>query len=353
MITKVIIENFQSHKRSEMEFVPGTNVIIGASDSGKSAIFRAINWVVTNRPLGEAFRSEWGGDTRVTIHTDDGHVIERVRSATRNEYIIDGFSLTAFGTEVPAEVTEILQIDSFNIQEQFDMPFLLFNTPGEVAKILNKAASIDDIDKTISGLKRSLNRINTDIASNEQLLKRQEAEMEQYANLPWIEDRLRALEELDKQKTALYTQNAGLRRILGRITSIEAVLSKTEHIPALIERYGALERKSSEYQEQNAQYQRLCRLAERIERGESALKQTEGVEDCLVRLTKADKKADDLKELKKRCIILRKLISDIRGAEVLINQLDKDIERASEEYARLTPDTCPLCGAPMREWEEH
>lgn len=349
MITKVIIENYQSHKKTEVKFVPGTNVIIGESDTGKSAIFRAINWVVSNRPLGDSFRSEWGGDTRVALYTSEGHVVERIRTPSRNEYIIDGQVLKAFGTDPPDEVIEILQIDAFNIQEQFETPFLLSNTPGEVARMLNKAASIDDIDKAISGLKSSLNRINSDIAGNERLLKGQEAEMEQYANLPWIEDRLRALEELDKQKTALYTQNAGLGRILGRVTDIEAVLSKTEHIPALIERYGALEQKSSEYQEQNAQYQRLCRLAERVEEVESDLEQTEGVEDCLVRLTKADKKADDLRELKKGCIILRKLISDIRGAKVLINRLDKDIERASEEYARLTPDTCPLCGAAMGE----
>ena len=36
MIIKVEIENFQSHKNTVLEFVPGTNVVIGESDAGKS-----------------------------------------------------------------------------------------------------------------------------------------------------------------------------------------------------------------------------------------------------------------------------------------------------------------------------
>ena len=88
MLTRVEISNFQSHKHTVLEFIPGTNVIIGGTDTGKSALFRAINWVCSNRPLGDAYRSEWGGDTRVVLHTSEGNIIERFRSDTKNEYTI-------------------------------------------------------------------------------------------------------------------------------------------------------------------------------------------------------------------------------------------------------------------------
>jgi exonuclease SbcC len=67
MIDSLSIQNFQSHEKTELEFDEGINIIIGQSDSGKSAILRALNWVVNNKPNGEAFKSNWGGDTKVKI----------------------------------------------------------------------------------------------------------------------------------------------------------------------------------------------------------------------------------------------------------------------------------------------
>ena len=134
MLKKVLIENFQSHKKSEFDFVPGVNVIIGASDTGKSAIFNAINWVATNRPLGESFRSEWGGDTKVTIHTSSDEQVGRNRTQSTNEYVINNTPLTAFKSDVPQAVLDVLQLDSYSIQSQMDSPFLLSLSPGEPLK---------------------------------------------------------------------------------------------------------------------------------------------------------------------------------------------------------------------------
>ena len=70
MIQKLNIQNFQSHKDTKLEFHPGVNVIIGQSDSGKTAIIRALRWLIWNRPGGDDFRSDWGGGTVVKIKID-------------------------------------------------------------------------------------------------------------------------------------------------------------------------------------------------------------------------------------------------------------------------------------------
>ena len=49
-VRRITLENFQSHKHTEMEFGPELNVIVGPSDSGKSAIIRALKWVMYNEP---------------------------------------------------------------------------------------------------------------------------------------------------------------------------------------------------------------------------------------------------------------------------------------------------------------
>ena len=49
MIKSVEFQNFQSHKKTILEFVPGVNIIVGLSDAGKSAVMRAIKWCLKNQ----------------------------------------------------------------------------------------------------------------------------------------------------------------------------------------------------------------------------------------------------------------------------------------------------------------
>jgi len=87
MIQQLSIANFQSHKDTTLAFDPGLNVIVGPTDCGKTAVIRALRWLIWNRPMGEAFRSTWGGDTEVEITTDDERrwVIRRAKGSN-NEY---------------------------------------------------------------------------------------------------------------------------------------------------------------------------------------------------------------------------------------------------------------------------
>lgn len=52
---RLLIENFQSHEQTEVFFTEGLNVFVGPSDSGKSAILRALRWVLYNEPKGTDF----------------------------------------------------------------------------------------------------------------------------------------------------------------------------------------------------------------------------------------------------------------------------------------------------------
>src|SRR5690606_24238588 len=121
-------------------------------------------------------------------------VIERIKTATRNVYIVNGKALTAFGSEVPEQVSEILRMDEANIQSQMDVPFLLAVSPGEAARLLNKAASIDDIDYTISNLRSEYQKISNNIKFNEGKLKDYEKQIKQYDNLPELEEKLERAE---------------------------------------------------------------------------------------------------------------------------------------------------------------
>lgn len=193
MIKNLHVENFQSHENSHVEFAPGVNVVVGTSDGGKSALLRALNWVATNRPTGEAFRSRWGGDTVVTAVLADGGAVERLRSDKKNEYRLfaddpqaESTVLKAVGQDVPAEVAAALRLGDVNIQYQMDSPFLLSRdwSPGRVAEYLNEIVGLDAIDRaqaTVDGKLRGL-RAQTTQAEADQVAGRQAVEALAYVD---------------------------------------------------------------------------------------------------------------------------------------------------------------------------
>jgi exonuclease SbcC len=136
MISSITLTNFQSHDINFLRLSSGVNVIIGSSDSGKTAILRALNWCVYNRPSGKAHISYWNKDlkdeTTVVITKKQGQVL-RIRGNDFNGYRIargdpDDVSvieLEAVGTDVPEEVTKLLNLSEVNIQRQMDRPFLI------------------------------------------------------------------------------------------------------------------------------------------------------------------------------------------------------------------------------------
>jgi len=306
MLTKVEIENFMSHQNTVLEFLPGTNVIIGESDQGKSAAFTAINWVINNRPLGDFFRSVWGGDTRVALYTAEGDVIERIRTDNKNEYRINGEILEAFGTQVPQEISDILQLDGYNIQAQMDPDFLLSQTPGEAARVLNKAAAIDEIDTTISGISKALYQINSGIKSKKLLLFAQEQNLKQYENLSEIEAKIQQAEELEILKQNQNRKLTELRGILFRIQQVEFTLERTKHLPKVADMVIKVELGLQTYKEINNQY-----------------------------------------------IGLERIIAKTNRIYSIMVEKQREIEALKKEQEKIPLEICPLCGGAMRKGEKH
>ncbi len=395
MLIKAEIENFKCHKNTVFEFIPGTNVIIGKSDKGKSAAFGAINWVFSNRPLGDSFRSDWGGDTRVALYFSEGTVIERIRSVTKNEYIINkGEPLTAFSTGVPEDIVNMLQIDPANIQGQMDPHFLLAATPGEAARMLNKAASIDDIDHTISGLKKSYSRIDNDIKYNKKQIGIHAEEIKQYDNIPVIETKLIAVEELDAEFLQKRKECSELILLVVKASDIKEELAKTKHIPSLLQKHADAEKQFHTYQEKLSQHRKysaaadkavelddelgateyvdqalpllretdaqftnwsaknkriseLRRLSRNAEKTQRSLKSTEFVEQAHPLILKAETAFLHWTERNRRLKELRRLVDTGQKRAASISSVQKAIARLEKEFKELAPGVCPLCGGRM------
>ena len=192
MFKSIRIRNFQSHKHTFIKLNKGVNVIVGNSDHGKSAIIRAVRWVTDNRPSGIAYRSHWGGVTKVEIEKVDGTLISKVRSKTKNFYRIsspenDVQIYKGFNQQVPEEVKAALNMSSINIQNQLDMPFLLSNSPGDVARYLNSLVDLDVIDRAVSSINSKASRTSSETKSEKARLTELQEELDNYTGLDELE----------------------------------------------------------------------------------------------------------------------------------------------------------------------
>ena len=156
-IDRLQIQNFQRHEQLRLKLDESIVAITGQSDVGKSSVLRALRWLATNRPRGDGFVRDGGERTSVKIRVD-GKTVERVRGKGENTYTVDGKVLEAFGTDVPEEIANLLNLGPENFQGQHDPPFWFCLTAGEVAKQLNKIVDLELIDQATARIATKLRK---------------------------------------------------------------------------------------------------------------------------------------------------------------------------------------------------
>lgn len=345
MIQSVALQNFQSHKESILELAPGVNILTGDSDSGKTAILRALAWVLTNRPTGEAFRRIGSKSTSVIVDTSDG-AITRVRSDKENLYFGPyAEKLAAIGTSVPESVVKLLNMDAdLNIQRQLDAPFLLSCSAGEVAQRLNTVVGLDDIDVGLSNVQR---RVRQNQIIFEQVAQQCSALTEQVESFAYLAEMENEVGILEQQLLDLAFMQSHVDGLGGALASVQECLAMLRMVPD-VDRF-LLQVLDAEQQLQN--YNRvygeahgLLELVGSIAEAGDAL---DSIPDVLGLLSIVSDAEGLLQQLRERVELIR-LGEDLvdvhgdlrRGVNLVMGQLADHEERLQRDF----PAVCPLCG---------
>ncbi len=212
MIEKIIARNYQSHKKTVLDFDKGVNAIIGSSDVGKSALIRCLRWLAWNRPAGDRMRSHWGGNTVVTVKSN-GHLIKRKRGK-ETCYVLDDTTFKATRADVPQQIKDTLNINEINLQRQFDRPFLLDSSAGDVALHFNKVAHLDSIDIASKRLLSWTKDLERSIRNDKLSLKDQKEQLQHFSNLNELDGRLAAIEASYQQVIQLNINVKKLQRLI-------------------------------------------------------------------------------------------------------------------------------------------
>lgn len=319
-ISKVVLENFQSHAYTEVEFNDGLNIIVGESNNGKTSILRGIMWVIDNQPLGTDFIMAGQDNCYVRIEYSDGTFIERGRTLKDTGYYKVGYidengnfthqMYRGFTNAVPVEVANVHQMPKVNITKdiethlnvlsQLDGPFLLTESPLVKASAIGRItgthvvdASIKEANKTIQGNRKLIKNYEQELTDKENELKALPDVnlMSQFANMyAAIVQRLNtlneAVEKIENYTTCLqqserliaqeeqrYAQYCVLKSIKYLVDSAEAKMSQVRPLHTAYEELQVVKLHMGHQQNVLTRNQSLLRLKPIVEQA-FTLKQT-------------------------------------------------------------------------------
>lgn len=195
-LERLDLKNFQCHRSLSIEFDPLITTLVGKTNSGKSAILRALRWLVQNFPAGDEFISDGEKYCRARL-TVDGHRVVR-RIGDRSEYRLDDKVYKAFGRNVPPAIAKLINLTDENFQSQLDAPFWFGLTPGQVAKELNRIVDLGVIDKTLANLAQVSRQATSEVALTKTRLQEAKQTRDKLAWVPAMGLRLKALQAKGK-----------------------------------------------------------------------------------------------------------------------------------------------------------
>lgn len=254
-INEIFVEGFQSHTNSQFNLGNGLNVITGPSDSGKTAVIRAIRWVAFNEPQGEAFVNESVGHATVAIHLDTGIIISKHRRKGKTSYRIQtdpGDEGSTFEkSEVPEEVKQLLGITkqtfgdfmtALNFAFQLEAPFLISETPSSGAKVLGKLAGTEAVDLAVKSVSKDTYAARQDRLLAEKEIERLAGNLLEYLDVDDKAEQLKAAESLMEYVEETYKKKEALKEIAHTyesrkqkyITASE-IAKRLENVPGLMQ----------------------------------------------------------------------------------------------------------------------
>ena len=300
MITQLKLENFQCHKESVLDFSPGLNVICGSSNTGKSAIIRAIRWVLENRPQGTAIMRAGTRRTVVCLSTQE-HEIIHTRTKSTSSYCVDGTEYPKMGRKVP-DIVGNLSLPPECFHAQLHPPFLVTASGSAIADVFNDVTNL-----TKAGmLSKELDRLY-----KEKRRKAREA----------VEECKEIGQQLKSKKFRILDR---LNKLLKRITSL---IAEESHL---------MSKKNT-----------LCRLLLKAEKAQQFVDRISRYKERLVGgIAEARSKWQQMKQLVCREKTARNLLRRIEELGLCLENIMTKRQQIEDEVRKEIVNLveCPVCG---------
>jgi hypothetical protein len=291
----------------------------------------------------------------IKLITTDDEIIS-YKEDTEREYSLNTITdpFKAFGTEVPEEISKVLNLSEINLQRQLDSPFLLTNTPGEIALHFNRIARLDQIDHGRQNIESSINQINSAIGREAikdkpstgliHDLEINEKELLKYEDLDKFEIDLEVLEAIHADMIKTEQSRIKLTDLKEKILSKEDLIEEESSILKVETDLNTILLSIENRNKTDVQIKRLSHIVNQINTAQEELTQNE------FEVTMADDVDEILSQYKKlreeevNCSRLQRFLVSISNHKTKINTAEKEYERLHEKFEESMGDICLLCG---------
>jgi hypothetical protein len=211
-IKSITLKNFQSYKDQTVNFKPGLNLLLGTSDSGKSAILRAMSFVLYNYPKKDSL-IHWGEtETSVTIEFSDGVKVTRIKGEGRNAIVaIDAKGNKLEKEKIDKDIPDDIKLllgnppqDEFNglisYADQFSPMFLVDLSPTDLPRSLSGLTGIEMLEESAKQLMQNYKSLEKQNKTDEKEYSALIAEAQTYSFVDFYENKLK---DLDKDIQAI------------------------------------------------------------------------------------------------------------------------------------------------------
>ena len=237
-ISKIHIKNFQNHEDTVIELTGGLNTITGTSDSGKTAIYRTLEYIYLMGAEGYgSWDSTWvqhgASYATILITFDDGTRLLRIKGDSKNEiYLFKDdedepyYSKTKVGIKYDQEVLDFLnnpffdkEIGSLPFTNQTDSIFLVGASESKIPEFIAKMSNFTEFEQAVNYLEKENNFFSKQIRISDEKIQKYKKDLEKYADLDL---KIKSIEDIEEYKMANST-------IKERITLVQSIIDEANN----------------------------------------------------------------------------------------------------------------------------
>ena len=246
ILNKIKLNDFISHKNTELDLGYGINVVVGPNGAGKTSILDAISFALfndcSNRGRKENLINSRAKKCGATVEFVEGGIkysaewsMEREKSAKGNLYRMQNGSkalLAQGGSAVLAEIEKILAMDrsmffqSIYVQ-QGEIEELVTAKPAIRKELISRLLGVEDLEKAWHGIKDVIYEYH----DMQTVLK---TELDQRSTIE--SDRQRHLTTSEELKESLESKRKQLRRIEEKISNLQKSLNQLKEDKKIFDR---------------------------------------------------------------------------------------------------------------------
>jgi len=390
IIKKIKLENFKSHKNTEINLFTGINTIMGHNGSGKTSILEAISFALfkqyTSKKIDDLIKT---GSKKMAVEltfvvNGQTYQVKRERTGSSKatlKVLEEGtFAGVVSGDkQVTDEIQNLLEMDkdlflnSVYVQ-QGEIADLIDKTPAEKKEIIGRLLGIDSLERAwrnmklitekyedeslkLEGKLESFTDLGTEITTKqEQITELQDTIKEVKAS---SQEAITAYEEVKEKKNVMDEKAIQAEVISSKIVTTEKSLidtvAGTEDLEHEVELFENNEKELEEIKPQLKKISELKSLKERIE----------DLQTLKLEKSRLEAECNDIKILEKVVADTEKNHNEIPGIEKDIEIIKNQIQEGRTEISNLrvknqsldkpikeleeVKDSCPICKSSITE----